>query len=265
MAATAAGGFRRYFGTGKSLSFVRRRRPGSDISRMNIPTARIHITKPAAAVRQLRAAIRLYFQQEDELAVHTVACAAYRLIADLKAERGLDEAADYYLTSIFYVVRDYRRGTLPMHIRGNPEMMAWVTDMAEKLPIEPDTDLRDVSVQIDLQTARQFWNDQNRAGNFLKHADRDVGSSLDLEEIDNPRLLMQALSSYTDLVKGDLVKPEGLVFWLFSLSAHGEVNDFPEKYRDLGSRLIEVPSERRREFCAALIAELQAGPQDGEA
>jgi hypothetical protein len=232
---------------------------------MNASTARIHITKPAAAERQLRAALRLYFLQEDDLAIHTIASAAYRLIADLKAERGLDEASDHYLTSVFYVVRDYRRGTLPSHIQANPEMMAWVTEMAGKLPIGPNTDLREVSVHIDMQTARAFWNDQNRAANFLKHADRDGRASLDLETIDNSRLLMQALSSYTDLVKGNLLWPEGLVFWLYSLAEHGDVGAFPEEYRDLGSRLIEVPLERRREFCAAFISDLRARAQDGDA
>jgi len=51
----------------------------------------------------------MYFSGEDELAIHTVAAASYRLLADLKAERGMDEAANVYLTSIFYVVRDFRR------------------------------------------------------------------------------------------------------------------------------------------------------------
>jgi hypothetical protein len=143
--------------------------------------------------------------------------------------------------------------------------MAWVSEMAGKLPIGPDTDLREVSVNIDMQTAKAFWNDQNRAANFLKHADRDGRASLDLDTIDNSRLLMEALSSYTDLVKGNLLWPEGLVLWLYSLSMHGDAGAFPEEYRGLGSRLIEVPVERRREFCAAFISELRSRGQDGNA
>jgi len=75
--------------------------------------AKIHVTKLAAAGRQLRAALRMYFAEEDDLAIHTIAAASYRLLADLKAERGMNEAANVYLTSIFYVIRDYRRGSLP--------------------------------------------------------------------------------------------------------------------------------------------------------
>ena len=76
-------------------------------------SGKIHVTKLAAAQRQLRAAIRMFFSGEDELAIHTVASAAYRVLSDLKMERGRDEVGDYYLTKIFYAVRDFRRGTLP--------------------------------------------------------------------------------------------------------------------------------------------------------
>ena len=116
---------------------------------MNETGAKVHITKLAAAQRQLRAAIRLYFVDEDELAIHTVASAAYRLINDLKAARGKSEAADSHLVSIFYVVRDFRRGTLPKHISENSEMMKWVTEMAEKLPITADTKIDEVTAHID--------------------------------------------------------------------------------------------------------------------
>lgn len=66
-------------------------------------TATVHVTKLAAAQRQLRAAVRMFFAGEDELAIHTVASAAYRL-SDLKADRGRDEVGDYYLTAIFYLL-----------------------------------------------------------------------------------------------------------------------------------------------------------------
>jgi hypothetical protein len=58
--------------------------------------ASLHITKLAAAKRQLQAAIRMYFMPEDELAVHTVAAAVYGLLKDIKRERGMNEAADAY-------------------------------------------------------------------------------------------------------------------------------------------------------------------------
>jgi hypothetical protein len=79
-------------------------------------TAALHVTKLAAAKRQLQAAIRLFFLKEDELAVHIVASAAYGLLKGLKRDRGQNEAADSYRTTFFYLVRDFRRGTLPGHL-----------------------------------------------------------------------------------------------------------------------------------------------------
>ena len=50
--------------------------------------ATIFINKLEAARRQLDAAIRMTFANEDELAIHTVAAAAYRLVRDLLNRRG---------------------------------------------------------------------------------------------------------------------------------------------------------------------------------
>ena len=43
----------------------------------------LYVTKLAAARRQLLEAIRMFFAEQDELAIHTVAAAAHRIIADL--------------------------------------------------------------------------------------------------------------------------------------------------------------------------------------
>lgn len=224
---------------------------------MNNTGATVHITKLAAAQRQLRAAIRLYFVDEDELAIHTVASAAYRLINDLKAARGMAEAADVRLGSIFYVVRDFRRGTLPKHISENSEMMRWVVEMAEKLPIIAESKIEDVTVHADDDAARAFWRKRNEVSNFLKHADKDSQDQISLEKVDNLVLLMQAMGAYTDLAKNDL-GPEGLVLWLYSSVLHGESESLPEEFRSIGRRLLEVHGSDRRDLCFALIQELRA-------
>ena len=217
--------------------------------------ASVHISKLAAAQRQLTAAIRLYFVGEDELAVHTVASAAYRLIADLKAARGMNEVADSHLLSVFYVVRDFRRGTLPKHIVENEAMMKWVTDMAAQLPITADSVLDDVTAHVGDEAARDFWRKQNEASNFLKHADKDAKAHINLTKIDNLALLMQAMGAYTDLVRTDL-GPEGLVLWLYACVAHGETDSLPMKFKAIGGRLLEFTGSARREVCSALIQEL---------
>lgn len=217
----------------------------------------VHITKLAAAQRQLRAAIRLYFANEDELATHTVASAAYRLISDLKAARGMNEAADSYLVSIFDVVRSYRRGTLPKHILENPEMMRWVTEMAEQMPIRADSTRDELTVRIGTEAERAFWRKRNEASNFLKHADKDAQTHIELEKFDNLQLLMQTMAAYTDLVKGDL-GAEGLVLWLFASVNNGETETLPERFQAIARKIFALEDDQRREFCHALVYELHA-------
>jgi hypothetical protein len=218
-------------------------------------TAKIHITKLAAAERQLRAAIRLYFAEEDELAIHTTASAAYRLLADLKAERGMYEAANVYLTSIFYVVRDFRRSTLPKDIASDSEFMKWVREVAEKLPIRSDSKFEDVSVTLPRELVGQFWNQRNKVANFLKHADRDTGASISLDEVDNLLLLMQCYSSYMDITRDNLGN-EGFVFQLFIGVKRMERSSSQEN--ELVQKVAGIPEADRLRFCSMCIAKLNS-------
>lgn len=217
--------------------------------------AKLHVTKLSAAQRQLRAAIRLFFAGEDELAIHTIASAAYRILSDLKADRGRDEAADSYLTSIFYCIRSYRRGTLPSYLADDPATMEWIREMAEHLPIEASTRFEDVVASISPETAKLFWNKRNKISNFLKHADRDVRSSITLEEVDNLHLMMGALAAYVDLVPSDL-GDEGLVFWLYFSVVCGISEGLPEEYQPIAARIEDLPPADRLVLCSQLIQEL---------
>lgn len=220
-----------------------------------MPTDRLHVTKLAAAEQQLRAAIRMYFAGEDGLAIHTVASAAYRLFADLKAERGMDEAADFYLTSIFYAVRDYRRGSLPEEMKSDPELMTWVRGLADQLPIKHDSKIEDVSITLPRQSVGDFWNKRNKVANFLKHANKDPRSSISLDDVDNLLLLMQCYDAYKDLTRANLGN-EGLVFQLF-LGANRQDQSASASQRDeLIQKLAGIPEEDRLRLCSAFIIKL---------
>lgn len=214
--------------------------------------AQLHVTKLVAAQRQLRVAIRMFFAGEDELAIHTVASAAYRIIADLKRERGRDEVEDYYLTMIFYVVRDYRRGTLPKLFTDDPEAMKWIQEMAEQLPITASMKYEDIRVSLSAETARKWWLKRNKISNFLKHADRDAKAHISLQEVDNLHLLLQALASYTDLVKDDL-GAEGLILWMYFNVVTATKEQLPEKYRDMANKLDELDPDEQLKFCSLVI------------
>lgn len=218
--------------------------------------ANVHITKLASAERQLRSAIRMYFTGEDELAVHTVASAAYRVLADIKAERGMDEAATTFLTSIFYTVREYRKGNLSKKMASDSEFMKWVQEMAEQLPIRADSKFEEVSVTLPRELVGQFWNQRNKVANFLKHADRDSQASISLDEVDNLLLLMQCYCAYMDITREDLGN-EGFVFRLFIGANRYEQSSSPSPQEDdLVQMIAGIPEADRLRFCAVCISNL---------
>lgn len=50
--------------------------------------AKFHVTKLDAARRQLKAAISLWFESGDPVAIHTLACAAHQIIHDINSKNG---------------------------------------------------------------------------------------------------------------------------------------------------------------------------------
>jgi hypothetical protein len=80
---------------------------------MRAEKATIHITKIAAAKRQLEAAIRMFFAGEDELAIHTIAAAAFRVLRDLHNNRGKTFPAKMLEAGFFNIAKHYPEGNLP--------------------------------------------------------------------------------------------------------------------------------------------------------
>lgn len=220
--------------------------------------ASLHVTKLAAVKRQIQAAIRLFFLEEDELAIHTVASAAYGLLKDLKRDRGQSEAADSYRTTFFYLVRDFRRGTLPAHFTSDPSIMAEVERIADQLsPITADSKLSDVQVTISRDLEKQYWNENNRAANFLKHADRDTDGTLQLEKIDNNLLLLKCCSAYRDIAPDDLGN-EGLTFEAFTAANNPSRKATVSTFDSLVESMRRMPSEHRLELYYKVIIDLNA-------
>ena len=218
--------------------------------------AEIYITKLLAARRQLCAAIRMFFADEDDLAIHTVASAAYRVICDLKSQRGRDEVGDYYLTSIFYVVRDYRRGTLPSNFADNPETMKWIRKTAEQLPITESSRFEDIKASVSPDVAKEYWVQRNKVSNFLKHAGRDASTYISTDEVDNLSLLMQALASYLDLASDD-IGPEGFVLWIYHAVDSGMTEGLPMKCQKIVTGLEHLSRNERLEFCSEFLNKLK--------
>ncbi|MEX8518156.1 MAG: hypothetical protein AB3X44_06545 [Leptothrix sp. (in: b-proteobacteria)] len=224
----------------------------------NLPmsSATLHVNKLSAAKRQLQAAIRLFFMEEDELAVHTVASASYGLLKDLKKARGLSEAADNYLTMFFYLVRDFRRGTLPDHMTSDLTMMAEIKRIADDLsPITADSKLSDVQVTVSPSMEKKYWNESNQTANFLKHADRDTEGTLSIEKVENKLLLMKCCSAYRDIAPDDLGN-EGLVFAAFTVASNPAHQASGTAFDSLLESMKRVPDERRMALCYKVIVEM---------
>lgn len=66
---------------------------------------RFTTVKLDCAIRQLRVAISLWFQDGDEIAVHTLACAAHQIIHDINVHRG---GRDLLFDSIIFK-EEYRK------------------------------------------------------------------------------------------------------------------------------------------------------------
>ncbi len=198
----------------------------------------------------------MFFEREDELAIHTVASAAYSVLSDLKSDRGRDEAGDHQLNAIFYVVRDYRRGTLPNTFSEDPEAMRWICEWAELLPITATSEFKDIVAYVEKDDRKRFWDKRNRIANFLKHADRDPRSHISLNDLDNLELLMYALGAYVDLTN-DLIHPEGYVFFVY----HGAITQMnvgmSDTFRKLVSEVEKIDPDEQIDFCAAMLNEMR--------
>ena len=222
---------------------------------MGTSSGKIYVTKLAAAQRQLCEAIRMFFAGADELAVHTVAAAAYRVLSDLKAKRGRDEVGDFFLNAVFYAVRDYRRGTLPDYLANDPEMMHWICDMADRLPITASSKFEEIVASVSPDVTQDFWRKRNAVANFLKHADKDAKSHISLDDVDNLMLLNQALAAYFDLTND--FGPEGFVLYVYTCAVKGMKDGMPEKYEKHAEELEDLDPDEQIMFCSEWLNKIK--------
>ena len=218
----------------------------------------IHVTKLAAAKRQLMAATRMFFDQEDELAIHTIASAAYRLLSDLKSQRGRDELSDVWRKAFFYSIKAFNDGTLPGRLAENKEFAKLMREIANSVENLDSLEYDDFEVALPEGYARKWWRHWNRPSNFLKHADRDSDAHLRMSDVDNLWLLATAHSAYRDVAGGDAAtEPEAYVLTVYFSLAHG----FPlrEEFRHVSELLEPLDDYERLKFCSAFIEEMKCG------
>ncbi len=124
----------------------------------------VQVTKAAAAQRQIDAAIRMLLSGEDPLAVHTVAVAARRILADLAEQRGIRFDDDLYSAALRSTFEQLSGKTPPNDV------------IRRELP----------------NFKKQMRRIRHHPANFLKHADRDAEKSLDLNSVETDDLLLES-------------------------------------------------------------------------
>jgi hypothetical protein len=212
--------------------------------------AKIPVLKITAAQRQLDAAIRMYFSNEDALATYTVAAASNRILRDLVSVAGgspathiLHQAFNYHLEHVVSTL-DYTLREEGLDLPAS--MMHEAAAMASKRA------LLDISQIPNID--KQLGNFLNTPANFLKHADRDTHAVMSEDEIQIEPVLDSACALYVYLMAEHT--PEMHTFYLYR-SIGERIDLLPAWEEAQRSKLARVPVQRRGKACILLIAEMK--------
>jgi hypothetical protein len=211
----------------------------------------LFLTKLAVAERQLHAAIRMALSDDEPLAVHTVAAAAYRILRDIKQKRGKNDLVDAYAAGIFYVARDLSVGKIsgvPGTMGDAPELVKLIVEVANEIKAGTIKSAADIPLTIPRHAERKHWEKFNAPANFLKHADLDADDVIALESVDNNTLLIAASKAFIDVMGRSC--PEIYVYYL---SQCGDDLDFIGLSNETRDKLANLPNDRRKAFCLDLL------------
>jgi hypothetical protein len=220
-------------------------------------SAKLFVTKLGAAERQLNAAIRMILSGEDELAVHTVAAAAYRLLRDIKQSRGRNPVADLYAHGLLGFAKDVAAGKpLPPDITIAPTLVAMIKGIAQEITKGVAPTPSEVASRLSLSSVKNYWRDLSATANFLKHADRDLDAVLPLDKIEerNKELLSFSCAAYIDTLGHSTPEMEAFVIF-----AHGGDAGFSTPFwsGEYSERLRKASPARRRRVCRHILKVLK--------
>jgi hypothetical protein len=227
-------------------------------------SAIVYITKLEAARRQVNASIRMYMTKQDDLAIHTVAAAAYRLLRELLDNRGIDDRDDLLRVGLFYLAKEMSLGTLSdkdyKTLMGDEYTQSIVSRIADTIKQHGgDVDIDDIDSIIPRASIRtspsarrsrleQLW----KASNFLKHADRDQHGAISLDDIDNDMMIISASAAYT-MVAHDITGEMAVFYALASVTSPERFEVTDSLLKELAKVLVPLSASRRRRACLRMI------------
>jgi len=222
---------------------------------VNVLQGTVQISKIAAAQRQLDAAIRIFFDREDELAVHTVAAAAFQVLRDVTKNRGKNFTSEVFRAGILNIAKQYAAGTLPQDKRAIIEGSGLMT-MLEPLIADireqgEEFDSKRIGVKVSKQQEHKLWLYQ--ATNFLKHADRDPHGFLSTDNLDNERIIMATCAAYLEIMKEPT--PEIAAYFAFWSAKNHEVDGLAKEVQKFARQLETTNEARRYKLCIQYIRE----------
>jgi hypothetical protein len=214
--------------------------------------ASIFINKLEAARRQLDAAIRMTFAYEDELAIHTVAAAAYRILRDMLDKRGRHDLEDLYRAGLYRMAEDFVNGKLSKDKLIELQIYELVSTVAEDIKVRGDeVTAENIPLTLDVSSKKAHWQAMSGVSGFLKHADRHPEALISLHDVNNESLIWHACVSYIMISR--TCTPEMVTFWLFWAATNAHRDGLSTDQTEIVDYLERLSPSRRRRACIKFI------------
>lgn len=211
------------------------------------------LTKILTAQRQLDAAIRMFLSFEDDLAIHTVGAAAYRVLRDLKAAQGKTELTDILSEVVFNVAQKIVNGEfsgLPAELSEKEEIGRLILSLTEAVRAGEVSTSNEVFITF--RHEKEHWGSFNKVANFLKHADTDTNAMLNPDLIKNDLLLEYACRCYVRFTGS--ITPEMITFFIWRMPDEGM---FQPIIGTMSRELSLLELDARRTRCLDILRELK--------
>jgi hypothetical protein len=199
----------------------------------------------------------MFFQREDELAIHTVAAAAFQILRDITEHRGGHFTTDLFNRGILSFAREYAQGTLPPDklamIEGS-SFMPIIMELAKHIRAGNNVNIR--AVNVSKQREHKTWLSETTA--FLKHADRDPNGFLSAGGLDSQKMLIATSAAYVALINRPTT--EISVYFAFWSALNDVVNDLTDKVQLFARELQATEETLRYDKCAKFIRDNKTNP-----
>ena len=210
----------------------------------------IQISKIAAAQRLLDAAIRMYFQKEDALAIHAITAQALQVLRDLTKKRGGHFTKEIFASGVLNFAQQYVAGTLPPHKKAMFERNSSLMQIAELIHVHGTNLAKErIRVHVSKEKEHKLWLSETTV--FLKHAERDPDAFLAVDMLDNEKMLVLTCAAYVDLMKRRT--PEIVAYLAFWCVRNHLAYDLAEEVQQFARQLGATDETQRYEICNNFI------------